>query len=573
MDFFVLRPDPPPPRWQQRHLAHKYTVIDRVMAVGIYMTHDRYIGPTTDEIDRACLRDLLCPDSLAVKNRLKENKDKLLHRSFDWIFHVPEYIRWQDGDDVGLLWIKGGAGKGKTMMSIGLIEALSQRRKETTTVTYFFCQNADYELNTIEAIIKGLILQLVEKHPQLKQSLRKRWDTTNERFSEDVHSWRGLWTILTEILDGCTCPRVYLVVDALDECIDSGMAELLRLVVRTGLDRPSRVKWLVTSRPLDSAEQELLASSDQVRVSLELNSSHISEGVRIYVKHKVAELDRRCHYGPARRLEVENELLQKAEETFLWVNLVCKRLEAVDREEALTIIQDLPPGLTPFYDRILTQICNGEPSVVQGCVRLLKVMMATYRPLDIREWSSVTDLLDDPWYVQQMIERCASFVTMRENKVNFIHQSTRDYLAGTSGRRVLDSHHRYDDAEIAEHCLAHLCRRLKTNLLDLARLDSSRESLDEHQKELLISLDYATTFWFKHLSLAKDDGFLQCALGDQGDVAAFLRTRFLEWLECLSWLDELPRAIEALETMADLSSHITCVSPTITHSRQCAIFS
>jgi hypothetical protein len=77
-------------------------------------------------------------------------------------------------------------------MSIGLIEALSQRRKETTAVTYFVCQNADYELNTIEAIIKGLILQLLEKHPQLKQSSRQRWNTGNGRFSEDVHSWRGL---------------------------------------------------------------------------------------------------------------------------------------------------------------------------------------------------------------------------------------------------------------------------------------------------------------------------------------------------------------------------------------------
>jgi hypothetical protein len=102
---------------------------------------------------------------------------------------------------------------------------------------------------------------------------------------------------------------------------------------------------------------------------------------------------------------------------------------------------------------------------------------------------------------------------------------------------------------------------------------SRREALGEHQKEQLIGLDYAATFWFKHLGLAKDDGLLQCALGDQGEVKTFFQPRFLEWLECLSWLDELPRAIEALETMADVSSRMACVRLITPYSRKRAIFS
>lgn len=47
------------------------------------------------------------------------------------------------------------------MILIGLIEQIPHRQDGTTIITYFFCQNADYELNTIESIIKGLILQLV----------------------------------------------------------------------------------------------------------------------------------------------------------------------------------------------------------------------------------------------------------------------------------------------------------------------------------------------------------------------------------------------------------------------------
>jgi hypothetical protein len=503
---------------------------------------------------------LRCPDPLAVKNRLKENKDKLLHKSFDWVFHDPQYVRWQEEKDVCLLWIKGGAGKGKTMMSIGLIEELSLPSKDATVVTYFFCQNADYELNTMEAIIKGLILQLLRQQEPLKQSLRDRWDMVNKRFNEDVNSWRGLWNIFMEMLDCCRCPRVYVIVDALDECRDDGMADLLKLIVRTGLSRPSQIKWLLTSRPLASAERELLAGSDQVRVDLELNTKHISQGVKNYISYKVAELDRCCDYGSALRQDIEQVLRRKAEDTFLWVSLVCKRLENERRDEALTTIQDLPPGLIPFYNRILTQLCNGEPSVVKGCTRLLKVMMVTYRPLNVREVSSVTGLPDDPRYIERLIDRSASFVKIRGMDIEFVHQSARDYLAGTNGQSLLNDYGQYGHGEIAMSCLSHLSRWLKVNLLDLPRPDSTRETIKEGKNELLASLDYAATFWFQHLNIAKDRTIVQEALAEHGKVGTFFHARFLEWLECLSLLDKLPRAIEALKTLADVSADSAYVS-------------
>lgn len=216
-----------------------------------------------------------------MKNRLKENKDRLLYESIEWIFHDPQYIKWQDGDDLGLLWIKGGAGKGKTMMSIGLIEQIPHRQSRSTIMTYFFCQNADYELNTIESIVKGLILQLVNQQEQLTASLRRRWDTALKRFDEGI-TWRMLWHIFLEMVNCCQCQRVYVVVDALDECEDEGIADFFKLIVRTGLHPPFKIKWLLTSRPLDSAEQKLLVGADQVLVSLELNSDHVAEAVKLY---------------------------------------------------------------------------------------------------------------------------------------------------------------------------------------------------------------------------------------------------------------------------------------------------
>jgi len=441
------------------------------------------------------------------------------------------------------------------MMTIGLVERLSLPQDESTVVTFFFCQNANYELNTIEAIIKGLILRLVNQQKELSESLRRRWDTVNGRFDEDITSWRTLWDIFLEMLDRCKSRRVYVIVDALDECQDGGMAEFLKLIVRTGLDQPSKIKWLLTSRPLDSAQRELLSGSDQVMVSLELNSKYVAEAVKTYIAARAAELDRRQNYGPALRRKVEAELTGKAEDTFLWVSLVCKRLESVCRAKVLTTIQDLPPGLDPFYHRIFNQLSEGESAVVEGCMRLLKVMLVVYRPLTVEEVGSVTGLSDDEVAIEALVDRNASFIRKREANIEFVHQSARDYLGGKDGRSILDSHEHYGHGEIALSCLSYLSQRLKVNLVDLPRPDSNRESMkelkDKGKNVLLASVDYAATFWVEHLEDAKRTTLIENALGEQGEVGAFLCAKLLEWLECLSLLDQLPRAIEALKILRD----------------------
>lgn len=120
------------------------------------------------------------------------------------------------------------------MMSIGLIEEL-QRAQNEPTVAYFFCRNDDSALNTIEAIVKGLILQLVDQHAYLKEYVRRRWNTATQRFEDDMTSWRVLWKVVLEMLERCKSQKIYIIVDALDECQGEGMADFLKLVVRTGL--------------------------------------------------------------------------------------------------------------------------------------------------------------------------------------------------------------------------------------------------------------------------------------------------------------------------------------------------
>jgi hypothetical protein len=234
----------------------------------------------------------------------------------------------------------------------------------------------------------------------------------------------------------------------------------------------------------------------------------------------------------------------------LWVSLVCRRLEGVHRDKALATIQDLPPDLPNFYRRVFNQLHEGESAVVKGCMRLLKAMMLAYRPLNVEEVGSVTGLCGESVAIEAWIDRCASFVKRRGTDIEFVHKSARDYLAGKDGQSIFDSYEHYGHGEIALNCTSHLTRRLKVNLVDLPRPDSTRESVK--MNALVVSLDYAANFWVQHLEFAKQTTLIQNALAEQGEVGVFLRTKLLEWLECLSLLDRLRSAIETLSTLTDV---------------------
>jgi hypothetical protein len=488
-----------------------------------------------------------------------ENKDKLLSAAIEWIFQDTErFLNWQNNLDVSLLWIKGGAGKGKTMMTIGITERLLSASDNSVIVTFFFCRNDNSQLKTIAAILKGLILRLLSKNRGLEDALLNRWDRKTKQFTEDMNVWQTLWDVFLEMLDHCRPRKVYVVIDALDECEDKDMADFLGRIVRRGLYQ-SGVKWLLTSRPLDSAEQKLLTGDDQIGLSLELNSEHVARGVQAYIAAKVLELDREKHYGENLRLRLITELTLKAEATFLWVSLMCKVLEGISAKDALATVNNTPEGLVPFYKQAFQQLSGSRES--EACKRILKILMLAYRPLHVSELGGLINNTDEEEAVRRLVDRCSSFVLSRKDSVEFVHQSVRDYLGGKDVQSPLDSSAPYGHSELAMSCLSHLDRRLRVNLLDLPRPDSTwtlsdMSTNDSKAQQLLQSLDYAATFWIQHLQGARLSRAHQGIFANDRFVSKFLHGKFLEWLECLALLGRLRVSVEGIKVLKTISARI-----------------
>jgi ATP/maltotriose-dependent transcriptional regulator MalT len=187
--------------------------------------------------------------------RIERTKGGLLEDSYMWILRHQDFINWRNQDEAQLLWIKGDPGKGKTMLLIGVVKEL-QKLKSTHDLgllSYFFCQGTDSKLNNATAVLRGLIYQLLNQQQSLISHIREQYDKRGRPLFEDNNAFYALSNIFTKMLQDPRLTRVYLVVDALDEC-DLGLSELLNLIVQ---NMSSRVKWLVSSRNRPDIEEYL----------------------------------------------------------------------------------------------------------------------------------------------------------------------------------------------------------------------------------------------------------------------------------------------------------------------------
>jgi hypothetical protein len=131
------------------------------------------------------------------------------------------------------------------------------------------------------------------------------------------------------MLDDSSLARVYMMVDALDECT-SDLSHPLSLIARH-TSKLSKVKWLISSRNRSDIKELLRPTSSCAKISLEVNSSHISYAVNAFIDFKVPKLTELKAYKSDLCKKIRNYLYEKADGTFLWVALVCKALQSVQR--------------------------------------------------------------------------------------------------------------------------------------------------------------------------------------------------------------------------------------------------
>lgn len=504
--------------------------------------------------DNKCLVDLRLTDPRDDKKRIQAAKGGLLKDSYHWVLENDHFQEWRDDPQKQLLWIKADPGKGKTMLSCGIIDELQKSLGTTDVLSYFFCQATDPRINSATAVLRGLVYLFVNQQPSLLSHVRKRYDQAGTAMFNDANAFVVLSDIFKDLIQDPNLETCYLIVDALDECV-TDLPKLLRLLIEQ-LDSAPRVKWIVTSRNLPDIEEWLHQTCDNVRLSLELGAKYVSTAVRFFIGQRVKELAQQKKYDQQTQDSVLHYLDSNADSTFLWVALVCQDLGKVPRRNVLSRIKEFPSGLKSLYTRMMQQMSSSDHASL--CKQILAVAVVVFRPVTIHELvglvESLDDLADDLGSVRDIVNLCGSFLTMREETLYFVHQSAKDFLLTEAFDEVFPEGSGITHNAVFSNSLAILSRDLRRDVYNLVAPGYLAEDAKTPVPDPLRASRYSSIYWVDHLSesILSNSKSDASHLQDGGALDVFLRKRYLNWLEALSLTQSISEGVVSMGMLRKL---------------------
>ncbi|KAH5991557.1 hypothetical protein HBI83_257770 [Parastagonospora nodorum] len=509
-----------------------------------------------DEVHKLeqCIQDIRPTDPRDDKKRIEETKGGLLANSYRWVLDNTAFRQWYEDKHSRLLWVKGDPGKGKTMLLCGVINELQSSIPRTALLSYFFCQATDSRINSATAVLRGLLYMLVHQQPSLASHVRKKYDYAGKSLFEDANAWVALSEIFADVLRDASLSTTYLIIDALDECV-TDLPKLLAFIAKQS-SASSRVKWIVSSRNWPDIEEELERAKHKTRLSLELNAESVAAAVKTFIQQKVCQLAQEKRYTP----EVEDAVLQhltlNANDTFLWVALVCQALKTTPKWNVVEKLYQFPPGLDSLYKRMLQQISELDSARI--CLQVLAVTAVLYRPVTVAELVVLTkqlaDFTDDLESVQEIISLCRSFLTLRDNTVYFVHQSAKDFLVTKASNKVFLDGAECIHQDIFQKSLTVLQKKLRRDMYNLQAPGYLIGDVEPPVLDPLAISRYPCIYWIDHFCDSKSKALAHNATNqeDVRTIDTFLRQKYLYWLEALSLCRSIAKGVVSMSKLWDL---------------------
>jgi Cdc6-like AAA superfamily ATPase len=164
------------------------------------------------------------PDYIDARESLKPSnyedyRDELLFKrhegSCTWLLDDKRYKAWAEEEEEEkrkpILWISGGPGCGKSVLSSFLCKEIFPNQESQPAVAYFFCDDKDERLRTAQAILTALLYQLLEQLPRVAEHFRTELSDREKTCWTYTKLWRVFELVMTDINTRPVC----LLIDAL----------------------------------------------------------------------------------------------------------------------------------------------------------------------------------------------------------------------------------------------------------------------------------------------------------------------------------------------------------------------
>ena len=484
-----------------------------------------------------------------------------------------------------IFWLCGKAGTGKSTISRTVAQELDGKRLLGAS---FFFKRGRAERSHAKLLFPTIARQLADLLPEITPGIAASLD--KDSLLCDKYLTLQFEQLLLQPLQSVAPANllsagVVLVIDALDECSDSGNVKaILCLLSRLGESHSLRLRIFVTSRPELPVELGFTDMSGELHHDIRLEEAQkpsIAHDIRLFYEDQFATIRRdSLHQDDDLSVDWPGEqnmctLVDQAMPLFIFAFTVSRyisfspkqNLAMMLRQRKDTSFSGLKGTYLPILQQIVDSIDEGlQETYILQFKRVVGFIVLAYNPLSS---SALTDLLGvpagvvgrvlSPLHSVLNIPRAVDDKTHRMLPITLFHLSFRDFLIDPNRNSEsmfwIDPQERH--SALGNHCIGLLeSGVLRGNLCGVVdsgiqRAQVTRSVVDASLPE---AVAYACSYWAQHVM---DSGE---SINDDSPVRRFLDKHFLHWVEAMSWLgkaSEIVPTLDALQTVTDVSRMLT----------------
>ncbi|CAI7641033.1 unnamed protein product [Penicillium crustosum] len=424
-----------------------------------------------------------------------------------WFLSHPYYKTWLDPASLshhhGFLWISGKPGAGKsTIMKFAYSSMKGKgRHKHTITASFFFNARGSGLEKSISGMYRSLLLQLLEGYPDLQVVL------DDSELVPKTQNGPPSLNILKDLFANAVCAlgqrSFTCFVDALDECDEQQVVDMVQYFEE--LAERSTAKGVPFRACFSSRHYPYIFIHRGLRLTLEDQPGH-AEDLATYVTSRLRIKE------PKLVEELQPQLISKAAGVFMWVVLVVDILNKEYRHGGMALrirLAEIPSDLSKLFKDILRRD-NENTEALLLCVLWILYAKDPLRPQEFYYalWSGLclkslvdsripdvtvlgTGAGDDTVsrYVISSSKGLAEITRSNQPRVQFIHESVRDFLIKDKGLYELWPEFGFDYESIGHEKLKQCCSLYANHILictSVSKLLSESNSNDRKE----ISNDY-----------------------------------------------------------------------------------
>ena len=315
----------------------------------------------------------------------------------EWISRSQEFDDWL-ADSEPILWIRGAAGVGKTVLAKFVYRQLSElvsgdgsppiveelpwafkigkSQPVSFQVLAYFLDSGSSVRNSGLSVLQSLLYHVLSTDQKLFRYIHGK-----NIFHRPQQGDFGQYVeLLRAVLQDPSLSGTVIVLDALDECEEASRSLLIKNLKT--IASQSNVKMLVTSRSDSAVKVE-----PSITICMDSPNEAVDRDINRYLTIAVEDLARERKLPIQLEAEIISKLVKVYPKSFLWVQLVLRSIgKALTIRDLRNKLDQLPRSLPDSYSEILDR---SDGLTAMNLRRALYFVMVAEEPLQTQELSAL----------------------------------------------------------------------------------------------------------------------------------------------------------------------------------------